>query len=472
MWPRQSGILNRMRAATPPHSPTAPPAWAQVMTVALASLATVAAFLALARPPGAGPGAPAQGSGPPGPVGALERADDGLFRLELTGEDIAALIEEALAGSPLQVDRLGVAVEEAGPDSVGLRVDGVVDGIVDGPGLPASLDLTLRRDGPTLDANVTDVSVIGVRMPDSAYRAVDDVLDQAADLGGLLTEAGAELTGLEVEGDRVVLVGRADEPEAIEQRLRTAARQRAVANSREAPEERLGRGRAEGTDMSPEVLYVALGDSITAATGAEDRRDGFASRLHAALEDQEGTDWGYVNLAEPGATARSVIAGGQLSKARSLLAERDVGLVTVTVGSNELLALLDQSPCADDLAGSACATEVERTAESFSDDLADVLDELAAADPEAPIVVVGLYNPFSLGTGSEFEARSDQAVSRLSAAARAEAERRDASFATVQSGFHQRAGATTLMSQSPPDVHPSPLGHDVLAVAVLRALDR
>lgn len=465
---RWSATLGRMSsAARPPRQWTRLSlAAAGILTTLL--LATLLAFVLLARPSGDSPGSTAEGSGPPGPVGALDSADDGTFRLALEGGDIAALIEEAMHGSPIKIDGLGVTVDEAGPEAVALRIDGVVEG----PKVPAHVDLELRRVGTTLDVALSDVKVIGMSLPEGAFGAVDEVLDQAADFGGLLEDARIELTGLQVDDGQIVLTGYAEDTEALEEQLRAAARQRAHATgAREAPEERLGPGRAERTDMAPERLYVAIGDSITAAASTDDHRDGFTSRLHAALEDRDGAEWGYANLGENGSTARSVADGDQLPMATALLAQRDVDLVTVTVGSNELLALLDEPPCADDLAGSACAREVEETVAAFRDELRALLGSLADADPEAPIVVVGLYNPFSLGTGSEFEARADQAVSRLSAIAEAEAAEHGAAFAAVQSAFHERADSVTLMGETPPDVHPSPLGHDVLAVGVLEALD-
>jgi lysophospholipase L1-like esterase len=401
----------------------------------------------------------------------LREATDEPIRLRLSGPQLALLVRDVLNDDArLAVDGLTISVREAGPAEASLHVRGTLSG----SRLPLRADLLLSRDGSGVDVAVLETRVAGVPLPNSAEAALDDVLDDAADLGGLLDDVGLEVREIGVEDGDLVLGGRAEDPEGVATRLRAAARSRGgVDAGRDAPEERLGRGRARGdVDGAGDVVgYLALGDSITAATGVADPRDGFASRLHAALEDRHGEPSGYHNLAQPGETARSLVTDGQLDRALATLERHDVGLVTLTVGSNELLGLLEDPPCAEDLASPRCVAAVDRTVSRFADDLDTVLATLREAGPDARIVVVGAYSPFSFGTGSDFERRAEDAVSQLDATAAQTTRRHGVAWAEAQSAFVGRADALTLMAQDPPDIHPSPLGHDVLAAAVLDAVE-
>ena len=97
-------------------------------------------------------------------------------------------------------------------------------------------------------------------------------------------------------------------------------------------------------DEAGPAVYLALGDSVAAGVGASRADKGYVPRFLHTLAKREGTDLA-LNLAVPGATSGSFIAGGQLADAVATIDEPDdVQVVTLTVGGNDLLHLLQVEP--------------------------------------------------------------------------------------------------------------------------------
>ncbi|GAA1906233.1 SGNH/GDSL hydrolase family protein [Lapillicoccus jejuensis] len=82
-------------------------------------------------------------------------------------------------------------------------------------------------------------------------------------------------------------------------------------------------------------LWVAIGDSMTQGIGASAPDRGWAGQLSAELS-RDGWPHRLVNLAVTGARVQDVL-DRQLPALDGLRAEQDVALVTVMVGSNDLV---------------------------------------------------------------------------------------------------------------------------------------
>jgi lysophospholipase L1-like esterase len=159
-----------------------------------------------------------------------------------------------------------------------------------------------------------------------------------------------------------------------------------------------------------------------------------------------------------------------LDEAVRFLAANRVAYVTVDIGANDLLGHLTSADCAESLERPACRERLESALTSYEANISVVFASLVEAAPEATIVVLETYNPFSLGTGIAFEEGASLMVARLNSLATTAAE---AEGILVADGFTPMQGTaafTTLMLASPPDIHPNALGHDVLAQAVMAAL--
>lgn len=221
--------------------------------------------------------------------------------------------------------------------------------------------------------------------------------------------------------------------------------------------------------------YIAIGDSLSFGLGATDaNQTGFVALVHEALEGSErfafsGID--LLNLSAPGATSPDLMqTGGQLQLALSEVSRSaSPPVITVTIGGNDLLDLADaDSPCLNDVQTEPCLNELGETLGTLQANLGEVLDALREASPEANIVVVDLYNPFS-GTGDIRELLADAGVQRINGvigAATSDADRR-VDLASVFQLFQGR-GRQWIASDG---IHPNDDGHSVIAEVVLAALD-
>ena len=176
--------------------------------------------------------------------------------------------------------------------------------------------------------------------------------------------------------------------------------------------------------------YLALGDSLAGGVGASDpNRLGYVVLLFERLNVPGGVAGiaanRLANVAVGGETSSSFIEGGQLATAVRLIAEAEppVSLVTLDIGGNDLLRLLNTEPCTSAPASAECGDLVNVTLDAFAENAARILGDLRRAldeaDSAAPLAVMTYFNPFS-GTDDLYEAAADRAL--LGADGRADCE--------------------------------------------------
>lgn len=149
-----------------------------------------------------------------------------------------------------------------------------------------------------------------------------------------------------------------------------------------------------------EKLYVALGDSLAAGyqPGGSELRDSAYPALAANRLEGDGADLTLENLGCSGETTTSLLEGGkcdfaegsQIEQAEKVLAGADgnVGLVTIDIGGNDLLACVRGGASID----TACVTKGVATVRK---NLPEILDRLTkAAGDDVPVLVLGYYNPW------------------------------------------------------------------------------
>jgi lysophospholipase L1-like esterase len=192
--------------------------------------------------------------------------------------------------------------------------------------------------------------------------------------------------------------------------------------------------------------------------------------VHRWLEERDDRRYGLLNLGEPGETSGSLLTGGQLDEALDFLAANRVAYITVDIGANDLLGHLTSPECSADLGADTCEARLDGALAAYEENLPEIFAALREAAPQATIVFLTAYNPFGLGTGIAFEEDTGRTLDQLNDVAEAAA---GAAGILVADGFTPMQGLaayTTLMLDSPPDIHPNALGHDVLAQAVVAAL--
>lgn len=415
------------------------------------------------------------GEGDPADADSLARAEekidrldaDSSFRLELTEAELQAVVQDGIAAEPdipirrLELDLRGATREVA-------FVAHFKSGDVTATGRAR---ISAAAGGIDLDLGPVDLG--SVQVPGVASGAVESLLDAVTDLNAALAEQRASVQDLQVHDDRVIVTGTRATMEVLTNEALLGAIRAQAAGALDgvtAPPERLGPGDVDALEAPGSPMVLALGDSLAANVGVEAPRDGYVSRFHAAVQRRDDASYGLLNLAVGGETSGTLLSSGQIAAAEAALLTRPAAYVTLDIGANDLLGHLDSTDCAQDLRASACRARVDTSLTAFADNIAVILDRLAAAT-EAPVVVLQVYDPFSLGLApSEQEATSSAYVQMLNGVLADAAHSRGMLVADGFTPLQGTAAATTHMLDPDPDVHPNSSGHDALAAALLDAV--
>jgi lysophospholipase L1-like esterase len=215
---------------------------------------------------------------------------------------------------------------------------------------------------------------------------------------------------------------------------------------------------------------VALGDSLAANVGVDRARDGYVSRFHSQLQVRDGAQYGLRNFGVSGETTGTLIRAGQLDEALAFMRATDVAYVTIDIGANNLLGHLGSEACSRDLDDPECRQRVDSAFAGYGPHVEVILGEIQEAVPDATIIFLTAYNPFSLGLGTTFEEDTDQTLSEFNAIAAAVAREMGVLVADGFTPMQRTAGATTHMLDPAPDIHPVPIGFDLLTGALVDAL--
>lgn len=175
---------------------------------------------------------------------------------------------------------------------------------------------------------------------------------------------------------------------------------------------------APAAAAEPTTRYLALGDSLAVGDGASDpATTGYVPRMADYFAGAaHGNAKGTVNLAVGGETTASFLAG-QIGAAVATILDpaTDVAVVTLSIGGNDLLNLLNEptDPCVQDPNSGTCMGLLFGALSGVATNYPNMLGMLSWAldqDPGAEAVyVLTVYNSFG-GTGSTFEAPVDLAL--------------------------------------------------------------
>lgn len=246
------------------------------------------------------------------------------------------------------------------------------------------------------------------------------------------------------------------------------------------------------------ATYVSLGDSLAF---------GYQPSLVAAgdfkpadyvsyAEDYAAAQQRHLKVANfgcPGETTGSMINGGcpwldpqqpqrysngyplhmsygpyssQLAAAVAYLrSHRQTTLVTVDIGSNDLIAILGQCGVNATCIGGKLSTVLIN--------YADILTQLKAAAPQAQLVVFNIYNPYALAiTGSDALLMTyvNPAIETLAASFGAKVADAFTAINLAYSSETASVCAMTWMCTSYTNIHPTDLGYEALAGALQDAL--
>ncbi|MBI0578840.1 hypothetical protein IEC97_15855 [Neobacillus cucumis] len=216
---------------------------------------------------------------------------------------------------------------------------------------------------------------------------------------------------------------------------------------------------AENTDKKS---IVALGDSITYGWNLQDRSQAFPYLI--------GTDEYTVlkNISAPGWKTTDLLAG--MSTAENMDAIKNADLITLDIGNNDLLSLPEVKVILDQLKANppvlptqdqinAATAALMNAISKLPANLGAVITTVKNVNPDAPIILYNLYNPFGTNAGPLHDlgekvipAVNSQVINPL-------AQTFGAHVANAYSAFDGRQAELIL----PGDIHPNTAGHQVLA---------
>ncbi len=395
------------------------------------------------------------------------------FRIELTESELTAFLQDAIADeddSPIRAVILNVVDGENG-ESGELQFEVIFKGgnITGDGAVSASID----SGAVTLD--IRRVSIGNLTLPGIATGAIEDIIETVLDLNEELAKSKADVQAIEFTGDSILIVGTVGGGALItSEGLLSALAENAAAISGAVtpPPERLGPGVVNSTTAEGPSYYVALGDSLAANVGVTQPADGYVSRFHNQLQIADGASYGLRNFGVSGETSGSLIRSGQLDAALEFMRNNTVAYVTLDIGANDLLGHIGSSDCAADFAAAACQDRLANVLAAYEPNLDRIFADLRDAAPDATIIFLQTYSPFSLGFGASvaLEADSNEITRQLNATATAPASRHAILIADGFGPMQGTTAATTHMLDAPPDIHPLAIGYDILAGALVDAL--
>lgn len=401
-------------------------------------------------------------------IDAVER--DGAFRIELTEDELEAVIQNGLSTSESPLARVAIDIVDADPQGI-LEFHGEFkNGDLEMTGA-----MTARLVAGAVQVELVDLDVGSLTVPSLAAGAIEDLVESLADLNTVLAENRADVQSIVIGADRILVTGTQGGGEVLTSgTLLTAleAQATAAATVVAPPPEILGWGIVDGMHSAGSEYYVALGDSLAANVGASSARQGYVSRVHRQLESMDEASYGLHNFGVSGETSGTMIRSGQLDDAIAFIETHPVTYITIDIGANDLLGHLGSSDCAESLEAPPCVERIDSTFTTYRANLDEIFTRLREAAPDATIIFLNAYNPFSLGFGATiaFEAESDAIVAAFNDIAAGLAAQYEILVADGYTPMRGTTAATTHMIDDPPDIHPLAIGYEVLAIAILETL--
>jgi lysophospholipase L1-like esterase len=349
----------------------------------------------------------------------------------------------------------------------------VLSGVFKSGNMKFEGQVTIRITNGAAQVKVLKLEVGALDLPGIGRDALEDILAEVADLNDVLLDLRADVQAITIGDDQIVVTGTHPEGTLTSADLLAglADRARSLASGGPVPPEIIGPGEVDGVSAEGTSYYVAIGDSLAANVGVPRPRLGYVSRVHKALQERDDRRYGLRNFGVSGETSGTLIRSGQLEQALGFMDRTTVDYVTIDIGANDLLAHLGSDDCSDDIDSKECRDRIDAAFATYEVNIAEIFTAMRRVAPDATIVFMTAYNPFSLGLeGVTFERRSDQILDEFNQIAAAAAADHRIVVADAFRPMRGTTGVTTHMLDNPPDIHPLPIGYDVLAVAVMEAL--
>lgn len=144
----------------------------------------------------------------------------------------------------------------------------------------------------------------------------------------------------------------------------------------------------ESTEDTEEMIYVAIGDSITRGFGLASTKERFSFLLREKLEEDTQQSWTEYNYGVDGQTSDELLDNLQHDRISHL---QDADLITVCIGANDMLQPVESLF----LVGYQKLWEIlQVNADNYYENLESIMGELRRVNPDCRIIFMTIYNPY------------------------------------------------------------------------------
>jgi lysophospholipase L1-like esterase len=143
-----------------------------------------------------------------------------------------------------------------------------------------------------------------------------------------------------------------------------------------------------GDFVPKEIRIISAGDSLTEGVGDSTNTGGYLPYLRTLLEEEKGIkEVDFYNFGVKGNRTPQLLKRLQTEEMKETIATAD--LVILTIGGNDIMKVVR------DNISNLQLSVFNKEREVYINNLIEIMDSIIRVNPEAYIVLVGVYNPFS-----------------------------------------------------------------------------
>lgn len=207
------------------------------------------------------------------------------------------------------------------------------------------------------------------------------------------------------------------------------------------------------------LIITALGDSLSQGVGDEDNMGGYVGRLTREIREWPGVYGAAIeNTAKRGRRSDQLLSMFQQGELTGPVAEADY--VVMTMGGNDIMRIVKR-----DLFSLNVEAFLEEL-DVYENRFENIFSSIRSINPNVPIIMIGIYNPFSLIT-DEINEFDEIIASYNGAMKEATEEDPQACFVPVDDLF---IGNKNLVYHTD-FFHPNSRGYDVMTERILERME-
>ena len=208
-----------------------------------------------------------------------------------------------------------------------------------------------------------------------------------------------------------------------------------------------------------EISIISAGDSLTEGVGDTTKTGGYLPYLRTLLEEEKGIkEVDFYNYGVKGNRTPQLLKSLQTDEIKDTISTAD--LVILTIGGNDIMKIVK------DNISNLQLSVFEKEREVYINNLYQIMNTIIQTNPEAYIVLVGVYNPFSQWFSDIKEL--DKIVSDWNVASRmVVANYSNAYFVGIEDLFKK----TTESRLHTDNFHPNDKGYELIAERLNETLE-